>query len=123
MRRAILWLPAVLYMALIFYSSSQSDPAPALTHAVWDKLLHCGGYAVLGVFFALALRGEGLSVGRTILLAIILTSLYAASDEYHQRFTPLRESDVKDWIADSIGGAIGAAALAAVVKAKAVSKA
>jgi VanZ family protein len=123
MRRLFLWLPAVLSMALIFYSSSQSDPAPALTHAVWDKLLHFGGYAVLGVFFALALRGEGLPIGRTILLAVVLTSLYGASDEYHQAFTPQRESDVNDWVADSVGGTIGAAAFAAVVKVRSVSKA
>ncbi|HEX7139098.1 MAG TPA: VanZ family protein [Vicinamibacterales bacterium] len=119
MRRVFLWLPAVLYMALIFYSSSQSDPVPALTHAVWDKLLHCGGYAVLGVFFALALRGEGLSLGRTLVLAIVLTSVYGASDEYHQRFTPQRQSDIDDWLADSIGGTAGAAAFAAVLKVKA----
>ncbi len=123
MRRALLWLPAVLYMALIFYSSSQSDPAPALTHAVWDKLLHTGGYAVLGVFFALALRGEGFSLKTTFLVAVVLTSLYAASDEYHQSFTPQRESDVNDWIADSLGGTVGAAAFAAVLKVRAVSKA
>ena len=118
MRRLLLWLPAVLYMALIFYSSSQSDPAPGLTHAVWDKLLHGSGYAVLGVFFALALRGEGLSLGKTVVLAIVLTSLYAASDEYHQAFTPQRQSDVDDWLADSIGGTAGAAAFAAVLKVK-----
>jgi VanZ family protein len=123
MRRALLWLPAVLYMALIFYSSSQSDPAPALTHAVWDKLLHGGGYAVLGVFFAVALRGEGFSVARTAVLAALLTSLYAASDEYHQRFTPQRQSDVEDWIADSVGGTAGAAAFAGALRVKPVSKA
>jgi VanZ family protein len=118
MRRVILWLPAVLYMALIFYSSSQSDPAPALTHAVWDKLLHSGGYAVLAVFFAIALRGEGLSLGRTVVLAVVLTSLYAASDEYHQRFTPQRQSDIDDWLADSVGGTMGAAAFAGILKVK-----
>ena len=118
MRRLLLWLPAVLYMALIFYSSSQSDPAPTLTHAVWDKLLHGGGYALLGVLFGLGLRGEGLSVGKTVILAIVLTSLYAASDEYHQSFTPQRQSDIDDWLADSIGGTAGAAMFGAAVKMK-----
>lgn len=123
MRRVFLWVPAVLYMALIFYSSSQSDPAPALTHAVWDKLLHGGGYAVLAVLFALALRGEGLSLARTAVLAALLTSLYGASDEYHQRFTPQRQSDVEDWVADSMGGTVGAAAFAGLLRVKPVSKA
>ena len=119
MRRVFLWLPAVLYMALIFYSSSQSDPVPILTHNVWDKLLHGGGYALLGVFFALALNGEGLPVRRTVVLAIVLTSLYAASDEYHQAFTPQRQSDINDWVADTVGGTFGAAAFAGVLRARA----
>jgi VanZ family protein len=109
MRRVFLWLPAVLYMALIFYSSSLSDPAPALTTVVWDKLLHSGGYAVLGILFGIALHGEGLAGGRLFALAVLLTSLYAASDEWHQSYTPRRESDVRDWLADSIGGTVGAA--------------
>jgi VanZ family protein len=112
MRRLFLWLPALLYMALIFYSSSQPDPAPALTGVVWDKLLHSGGYAVLGCLFGLALRGEGLPLARTVLLAAALTSAYAASDEWHQAFTPHRLSDIEDWLADSIGGAAGAAGFA-----------
>ena len=114
MRRVFLWLPAVLYMALIFYSSSQSDPAPALTSVVWDKLLHAGGYAVLGILFAIALHGEGLAPLRSVVLAVLLTSLYAASDEWHQSYTPGRESDVRDWLADSIGGTVGAAGLGVV---------
>jgi VanZ family protein len=101
-------------MALIFYSSSQSDPAPTLTRVVWDKLLHGGGYAVLGVLFAVALHGEGLALGRIFVLAVLLTSLYAASDEWHQRYTPGRESDVRDWLADTVGGTFGAAGFAAV---------
>jgi VanZ family protein len=114
MRRVFLWLPAVLYMALIFYSSSQSDPAPALTGVVWDKLLHGGGYAVLGILLGIALHGEGLARGRMVVLAALLTSLYAASDEWHQSYTPHRESDVRDWLADTIGGTLGAAGFGVV---------
>jgi VanZ family protein len=86
-----------------------------LTRHVWDKLLHGGGYAVLGILFAIALCGEGVSLGRTFVLAVVLTSLYAASDEWHQRYTPGRESDPKDWAADTIGGVVGAAAVASSV--------
>ena len=40
MRRLWLWLPAALYMGLIFYLSSLANPLPVLTLHVWDKLLH-----------------------------------------------------------------------------------
>jgi VanZ family protein len=97
-------------MAIIFYSSSQSNPAPTLTNLVWDKLLHASGYALLGILYARALRGEGASVLFVALLAAVFTSLYAASDEWHQAFVPMRTSDVRDWIADTIGGFGGVAA-------------
>ena len=112
MRRFLLWAPPVLYMAFIFYSSSQSDPMPALTQVVWDKLLHCAGYSLLALLFCRALRGEGFTTATTALVAVLLTSLYGASDEWHQKFTPLRSSDVQDWLADTTGGLLGAAAFA-----------
>jgi VanZ family protein len=108
MRRVLLWAPPLFYMALIFYSSSQSDPAPAITGLVWDKLLHSTGYALLAILYGRALRGEGIGVTLTLVAAILLTSIYGASDEFHQSFTPMRTADVRDWLADSIGGVVGA---------------
>jgi VanZ family protein len=99
-------------MALIFYSSSQSDPAPALTHFIWDKALHSAGYAFLAFLYARALNGEGFNAKVTLLAAVILTSIYGASDEFHQYFTPMRTPDLTDWLADSTGGAMGAVAYA-----------
>ena len=49
-------------MALIFYSSSLSDPAPEVTSLIWDKVLHSAGYALLAILFCRALRGERIEV-------------------------------------------------------------
>jgi VanZ family protein len=95
-------------MALIFVLSSQSQPLPALTERVWDKALHLTGYAVLGVLLCRALRAEGLMPSTAFVAAVLLVSAYGASDEWHQSFVPLRDADVRDWVADSIGAAIGA---------------
>src|SRR5215831_10025855 len=76
LRRRARWIPAVLYMALIFYASSQSDPAPVLTQNVWDKLLHAGGFAVLAALYVWALDGERHGPRQVALMAIVLTSLY-----------------------------------------------
>jgi VanZ family protein len=99
-------------MALIFYSSSQSDPAPALTQHVWDKLLHATGYGVLALLYWWALAGEPLTLRATALFAILLASAYAASDEVHQIFTLGRNADVKDWMADTLGAALATAGAA-----------
>ncbi len=109
-RRVLLWGPCLVYMALIYYFSSQSDPMPAVTAHVWDKLLHLTEYGGLGLFFVRALRGEGTGVATAIVVAVVLASAYGASDEYHQSFVPLRDSDVHDWIADTLGAGVGAAA-------------
>jgi VanZ family protein len=97
-------------MAVIFYLSSQSDPLPELTSAVWDKALHCVEFAGLAVLLGRAFLGEGTSRGRAFLAAVVLASLYAASAEMHQIWVPGREPAFRDWLAGSIG-AIGGAAL------------
>jgi VanZ family protein len=39
------------------------------------------------------------------ILAIGITSLYGASDEFHQFFTPNRSVEILDWLADTAGAA------------------
>jgi VanZ family protein len=102
------WAPAVIYAALIFHFSSESNPLPALTTNVWDKALHAIEYAGLALLVSLAWRGEGVGRGRSLVLAILVTILYAASDEFHQLWVPGRDSSVFDWSADAIGSVAGA---------------
>jgi VanZ family protein len=112
-RRAVFWLPPVLYMATIFYLSSQSDPLPTLTENVWDKALHTVEYAGLGLLVCRALAGEGLGWIRACVLAVIISGAYGATDEWHQAFTPSRSSDIHDWYTDNIGASLGAGTYAA----------
>ena len=102
-------------MAFIFYLSSQTDPLPELTTRVWDKLLHTALYGGLAFLIGRALSGEGSSLAVASVLAFLATSLYGASDEWHQLFTPGRSSDVYDWLADTLGGAFGVASYAVAV--------
>ncbi|MES1256573.1 MAG: VanZ family protein [Acidobacteriota bacterium] len=114
-RRAGLWLPPLGYMATIYGLSAQSDPMPAVTAHVWDKFLHAFEYGALAILVARALMGEGLAWLAAGLAAIVLASLYGGSDEYHQFFVPGRSSDVHDWVADTIGAAIGTSAYLAAL--------
>jgi VanZ family protein len=103
----LLWLPPLVYAAAIFTFSAQSDPMPALTAAVWDKALHWIEYGGLALLLCRAFRGEGYAWLAACLLAAVVASGYAVSDEWHQSMVPGRNSDVRDWVADTIGAAFG----------------
>ena len=109
LRRVKLWLPPLLYVALIFHFSSESTPLPELTAHVWDKLLHVAEYGGLAFLLSRALVGEGVSRTPALITALLLASAYGASDEWHQAFVPSRSSDVRDWVADTVGAAVGVA--------------
>ena len=107
--RASLWLPPLVYMAVIFYLSSQSAPLPAVTAVVWDKVLHLFEYAALAALFGRALLGEGLGWAASFVVAALLAAAYGATDEYHQLFVPLRSGELRDWLVDVLGASLGAA--------------
>lgn len=105
------WGPVCGYAGLIFYLSAQPHPeehVPFVMHFS-DKVLHAVEYAVLGALCYRALRGSGSDTWRqqAISVAILLASLYGASDEVHQAFVPFRDANWLDWVADTFGAAVG----------------
>lgn len=105
-KQAILrWLPAVAWMALIFWLSAQPDlprPASNLLNLVLRKGAHFGAYAVLALCYLYALGNWRSSASRRW-LALTLAVLYAISDEYHQSWTPRRHPSATDVLIDSAG--------------------
>jgi VanZ family protein len=108
---------AVVYAALIFWESSNAHPFPFLPSSILDedKLLHAGGYALLGVLLRLALARVQ-PARRALGLAVLLAALYGATDELHQRFVPGRSADPLDWTADVVGALAGAALASAFLR-------
>lgn len=109
------WAPVCGYAGIIFYLSAQSHPeehVPFVTHFS-DKILHAVEYAVFGALCYRALCRSGHDVWRqqAIPAAILLASLYGVSDEVHQAFVPFRDSNWLDWVADTVGAAIGVTAM------------
>jgi VanZ family protein len=104
------WWPALLWASAIFYLSSRST-LPSLPPGLlsWDKLQHATAYGVGGVAFAYALRVPAWEIraGWLPWLAAALSSLYGMSDEIHQYFVPGRNSDWRDWVADTTGALAG----------------
>ena len=101
--KAILrWLPAVAWMALIFWFSSQSHlprPSSDLLNLILRKTAHFTVFGVLALFYL-----WGLGTWRLRRLAFVLTVLYALGDEYHQSWTPLRQPAWTDVVIDAAGG-------------------
>jgi VanZ family protein len=130
------WLPVLIWMALIFSASSDTRSfarssrilAPLL-HWLFPQMpedtvffivliirkgAHVTEYAVLALLLWRALRQPAKNdqwCWRTVRLALLLVALYAASDEFHQRFVASRDATVRDVFIDTTGGAAGLLAL------------
>jgi VanZ family protein len=102
--------PLIVYCAFIFIQSQLPVPfeMPEVSH--FDKLLHLGAYGVMAIlFYRTYLAGWPRAMKRTLIWAsVISTALYGLSDEIHQYFVPERSADPLDWLADAVGGALGA---------------
>jgi VanZ family protein len=109
-RPLYLWLPVVAYMAGLFYLSSLSNLPSVPGGFITDKHEHFSFYGILAALTLRALaKGQRRNVTLlTVLGAILISSAYGVSDEFHQRFVPGREYDVLDMTADAIGSAVAA---------------
>ena len=108
------WAPVALYAGMIFFLSAQSHPEDQLPSFLFkqisDKVLHAVAYGILSFLCYRAFRwSAGQAAARqAVVLAIVTASFYGITDEVHQAFVPFRESSWLDWLADTIGAAIGA---------------
>jgi VanZ family protein len=100
------WLALLIWMSLIFWFSHQ-PPVPGLPDALFDllfkKLAHATAYGILMGLWWAALKGMPLSGGSRLIVAFLLTLLYAVSDEWHQTFVSNRHGQLTDVLIDSIG--------------------
>jgi VanZ family protein len=111
-KRVSLWGPVVAYMAVLFYVQSQST-LPSPPAGITDKHEHFFFYGVLAALVLRALaKGEWRGIRwATVLGAILWSSAYGVSDEFHQRFVPGRSFEILDMVADAIGSAAAAGLL------------
>ncbi len=105
------WGPALLMMTLIFLASG--TPGGDLPKfGSWDligkKGAHLLGYALLAAAYLHGLTCSKKVDRGAVLWAILMASLYAVTDEFHQSFTPERTSSPIDVGIDTVGAALGA---------------
>ncbi len=118
---ALRWGPVLLWIMLIFAASSLSSDAiestgagkasrsaPAVVNQVSAHLIEFGVLAAL-LFRALALQST-LAVLRLWLVVVAATTVYGATDEFHQAFVPGRYPSWLDIAYDAAGAVTGSSA-------------
>ncbi len=99
-------------MVIIFVQSSfPSITLPGTEFFETDKLVHMLLYGFLAslIYISLIHQNNFPNLSQSpIAWTIILTSLYGASDEFHQTFVPNRSGEFPDLFADVIGIIIAA---------------
>ena len=118
-RRTILcWLPALLWMVVIFVLSSQSGLRVSDDAAV-DKPLrvvaHLGSYALLAGLLLLALDRGARPTLRGVAMAFTVAVLYGVSDEIHQSLVPDRTGRLDDVLVDALGAVMGVTVAALIL--------
>ncbi|MDD5512300.1 MAG: VanZ family protein [Candidatus Omnitrophica bacterium] len=107
--RLNLWLPVVLWMSLIFYSSSLPgrDLPELFIHQ--DIVFHLLAYLLLGYLFSRAAKEtyQFREFPGLIIFTVVFCLLYGIIDELHQLFVPGRECSAMDVLVDGTGGLLG----------------
>jgi VanZ family protein len=132
-RKIFSWIAVVLWMGVIFMFSNQPAAdskelssgitefvltaiekiSPEISghvdtlHHIVRKNAHFTIYLILGALALNALRTSGIRGSRSVISALAICIIYAATDELHQLFIPGRSGEVKDVFIDSSGAIAG----------------
>ena len=123
------WLPVFLWMALMFFGSTDlmsaehtsrlltpflrwlnpdlSLAAIAQVHLLVRKAAHVSEYAIFGGLLFRALRCRVDEFWRRVAVALVPAMIFAAADEFHQSFVPSRTSSLVDVLLDCSGALLG----------------
>jgi len=130
------WIPAFFWMGVIFLFSTElfsmpgtspwvegllrwffptaSDTTVQTFHLIVRKAAHVMEYAALSLFYFWGLSGSFRPTswkGSIALASVVLSVLYAASDEWHQSFSPFRTGTPVDVGWDALGAVLAQTAV------------
>lgn len=112
MKRYIRWIPAILWMLLIFWLSSRTGSElgslfPIVERfAPWLDGFNFGHFIAYYVLALLVWWGFGSHRLSVKVIVVLLCLVYGATDEYHQTFVEGRYPDIYDLRNDGIGAAL-----------------
>ncbi len=108
MKKATSFLGLLLYYGLISYLSSRHQGIDLPWFPGVDKIFHLLEYAPVGFFlYHLIFLNGGILNSRTVGLYLVMGTVLAAIDEYHQSFVPGRTASMWDAAADLAGVGAG----------------
>jgi len=104
----------LLYMGVIFLLSSISgdatlknvDPLTATLKTTLYNGAHIPLFALLAWLWCWSLAGWNITLNRRLMIAFCLTAIYGGIDEWHQSFTPGRDTSFLDVMLDMLGAYI-----------------
>lgn len=109
-KKALVFVPLALYWLVLFIATSlPASNMPSVSYN--DKLVHFLAFSGLGFLLTLTFMLQEKYPelrGYALLASVVIASLYAALDEFHQSFIPGRSAEFLDWIADFTGAVTGA---------------
>ena len=90
-------------------SDAKIERASALMNTPMRKVMHASVYLVLAFFLMILLNiiSDHKDYWLTLLIALVLSVVFAITDEYHQTFVAGRTGQAMDVIIDSIGAIVG----------------
>jgi len=113
-RLGLAWLLVALWAGFIFALSATPNLRFVGPDAADFVLRKAGHMAVFGILAVLLWRAISYSRRRgAVVASLVLTILYAASDEFHQSFTAGRHPSPVDVAIDSVGALIALLVLTA----------
>ena len=108
-RKAYLGLLTAWVGLTILLTSIPGSDLPDIMVPGADKLAHLGFYGVMGFLCALWRREAGTGRAAAVVQGLAFAVVVGAFDEGHQVWIPDRFPDALDWLADAVGGGLGAA--------------
>ena len=85
-------------------------------NAVLRKCMHASEFCILGILIFICLRVFEIHNWQLPIISILLTFLYACSDEFHQKFVDGRHCSFIDVLIDTAGACIGILILSIFIK-------
>jgi VanZ family protein len=113
-RKGVWWALFALWLAAVFFASSLTgdEVRPYVPTFTLHKLGHLLAYSSGAVILALGWRcSTRWSWRKIVIVSVVMVSVYGATDEWHQSFTPGRGPSAWDWLLDTVSGLAGISVL------------
>ncbi len=92
----------LLIAGIIFYASTIKTAEGAITGLNLATFYHFGIFFMFSFFLLLTVKSNKIDK-KAILITLLISIIYAFSDEFHQFFIPGRFASLKDVLIDSTG--------------------